>query len=63
MNILIDSVPLTINIGGTEYGINSDFRIWIMFEQLLTDTSVTDTAKNSAAFNLIFSDEKAAAYR
>lgn len=58
MNILIDSVPLMINIGGTEYGVNSDFRIWIMFEQLLTDTSVTDTAKNSAAFNLIFSDEK-----
>lgn len=58
MNILIDSVPSTINISGAEYKINSDFRIWIMFEQLLTDASAPDTAKNAAAFNLIFCDEK-----
>lgn len=38
MNILIDLVPSTLTVDGIEYPIQSDFRTWILFEQLLLDT-------------------------
>lgn len=57
MNILIDPVPSKLNIGGTDYALNTDFRIWIMFEQLLTDSKLSDDDKNRAAFQLVFCDK------
>ena len=58
MNLLVDVVPYNIKIGKTEYKIRTDFRIWIMFEQLLLDESIDDSAKSQLAFNMIFCDEK-----
>jgi hypothetical protein len=36
MNVLTDTLPSTVNIGGKEYPINTDFRAGIAFEMLMT---------------------------
>ena len=36
MNVLTDTLPSTVNIGGKEYPINTDFRAGITFELLMT---------------------------
>ena len=45
MNILLDPVPTTIEISGSRYEINSDYRISILFEMLLMDPEVPDSQK------------------
>ena len=35
MNILLDELPCHIEIRGKKYPINTDFRVWIRFEELL----------------------------
>ena len=37
MNMLTDSVPESLTIAGTEYEINTDYRVWLKFETLLSD--------------------------
>ena len=37
MNILLDPLPETVNIGGAEYPIETDFRTSILFELLIRD--------------------------
>ena len=37
MNMLVDSVPESLTIAGTDYEINTDYRIWLKFESLLSD--------------------------
>lgn len=54
MNLLIDSVPNCIYVKGKRYSIRTDFRIWIMFEQLLLDNSINDNYKLDAAVKLVF---------
>lgn len=39
MNMLVDSVPESLTIAGTEYEINTDYRIWLKFEMMLSDES------------------------
>lgn len=58
MNILIDIVPSTIEIDGTIYTVNSNFRTWILFEQLLQDDNVPGEIKTDAALELIFPEKK-----
>lgn len=53
-NILIDSVPSTFMIGGTEYPIHTDFRTWIRFELLLQSDVSTETDILEQAKELIF---------
>ena len=36
MNLLCDKAPDTITASGVEYKINTDFRVWIKFELILT---------------------------
>ncbi len=38
MSMLINKVPESLIISGTEYEINTDFRVWIKYEQLLTSS-------------------------
>ena len=45
MNLLIDKLPETVEIDGLQYPINTDFRISILFEQLLADASLTEQEK------------------
>lgn len=37
MNMLINTVPESLTIAGTKYEINTDFRVWLKFEMLLSD--------------------------
>lgn len=37
MNILLDTLPQAVQIGGTDYHIHTDFRNWIRFELLMVD--------------------------
>lgn len=54
MNLLIDLVPNTVEIDNEEYEINSDFRISILFELLMQDSSVEDEDKYNMALNLYY---------
>ena len=36
MNILLDELPEEIEVCGKKYPINTDFRVWIRFEEILT---------------------------
>lgn len=54
MNILIDANPTTVIIGNKEYRINTDFRISILFEQLIQDRNLSEREKMAAAINLYF---------
>lgn len=37
MNMLINSVPTSLSVAGTDYEINTDFRVWLSFEMMLSD--------------------------
>lgn len=52
MNILIDVNPKTLTIDGKDYRINTDFRISILFEQLIQDRKLSEKEKMAAAINL-----------
>lgn len=45
MNILIDSLPESVNIGGVDYRINTGFRISVLFELLIHDKTIPDQKK------------------
>lgn len=61
MNILTNVLPQTVNIGGSEIKINSDFRTSIMFEKLLSqyDLDVEENQKKvwEKAIKLYYSIE------
>lgn len=42
MNLLCDKTPDTITVSGVDYKINTDFRVWIKFELILTE-QIDDT--------------------
>ena len=54
MNILIDVLPETVQIGDAEYPINTDFRISILFELMMQDDELTDEEKLEKALLLYF---------
>lgn len=54
MNILIDVNPETVDLDGQSYRINTDFRISILFDQLIQDRSLTNKEKMANAINLYF---------
>ena len=45
MNILIDLLPDSVEIRGTNYKINSDFRTSILFEMMMQDYELSDEEK------------------
>ena len=45
MNILIDSLPETVNIRGVDYRINTGFRTSVLFELLIHDKTIPDQKK------------------
>ena len=53
MNILTERAPKTVNIGGAEIPINSDFRVSIRFEQLI-DEPIPDEEKILQALALYY---------
>lgn len=54
MNILIDLLPSTVEIDGTEYEINTDFRISVLFSLLMEDDELTEEQKVLQAVNLYY---------
>ncbi|WP_404988097.1 bacteriophage Gp15 family protein [Clostridium culturomicium] len=54
MNILIDIVPTSVDIGGEDYEINSDFRTSILFELLMQDEGLSDEEKIIQALELYY---------
>ena len=44
-NILIDLLPSTVKIEGTEYKINSNFRTSVLFSLLMEDEELTEKEK------------------
>lgn len=53
-NILIDSLPETVEVDGREFSINSDFRTGILFELLIYDDEVKPEDKVAQIFDLYF---------
>lgn len=54
MNILLDLLPCTVDIGGVEYPINTDFRISILFELMMQDNTLSDKEKTMKAIELYY---------
>lgn len=54
LNLIIDELPTSVSVDGEDYSINTDFRIGIMFEQLMLDNSVNQDDKLFHALHLYF---------
>ncbi len=54
MNMLIDLVPTTVEIDSEEYEINSNFRVSILFELLMQDSSIGEEDKIIQALQLYY---------
>lgn len=54
MNLLIDLPPETVLIGDTEYPINTDFRVSVLFELMMQDDTLTDYDKIVQSIELYF---------
>ena len=54
MNILVDLLPITVEIDNKKYEINSDFRTSILFELLMQDDSVGEEEKIFMALKLYY---------
>lgn len=52
--MLIDKLPSVVEIGGSSYFINSDFRIGILFEELMQDNTLLEQEKVYAALRLFY---------
>ncbi len=57
MNMLTDSVPASLNISGTEYEINTDYRVWIKFEMILSDEAEKSKSALHEIKKLIFKSD------
>lgn len=55
-NILIDKLPETVEVNGQEVGVNSDFRVFILFEQILRDYELDKEAKIKKCLSLFYKD-------
>lgn len=56
MNILIDLLPEEVEIEGNRYAINSDFRVSILFEQLMQSEEFSNEDKCYMALNLYYEE-------
>lgn len=56
-NILIDTLPETVQVDGREFLIRSDFRISIMFELMISDKELSETEKLEQMLRLYYDDE------
>ena len=58
MNMFLDSVPSSLLIGGAEYKINTDYRVWIKYQLLLFDFEGEAEELFNKILNLVFKDKK-----
>ncbi len=57
ISILTSPLPECISVCGEEYKINTDFRVWIKAEELLSDSSLLLADRLVALFALVFIDK------
>ena len=57
MTLIIDELPTSVSVDGEDYYINFDFRIGIMFEQLMLDKSIDQEDKLFPALHLYYGDD------
>lgn len=55
--ILLDELPLTVEVEGGEYEIDTDFRAGILFEQLMRDRTVDKPFQMAATLQLYYGDD------
>lgn len=58
MSMLVDSVPHSLLIAGTEYKINTDYRVWIKYQLILESEEGSDEEIFQKILTLVFPDEK-----
>lgn len=56
MNMLVDRLPHTVQIAGVEVPINTDFRVWIRFELMNLDDSISGVERAQRTLKSIFPD-------
>ena len=56
MNILIDELPRSVRIDGTEYPVNYGFRTFILLEICIFDASLSDSERVTQALELFYGD-------
>lgn len=52
--MLVDCLPETIEIEGTEYEIETNFRTYILFELMMQDTELSDVEKAMRGLELVY---------
>lgn len=57
MNLLIDGVPKEIFVDSLKYKINYDFRYGLLFEELMNDTTISDSEKFTLAIKLYLDNQ------
>lgn len=54
MSIIIDRLPETVVIGDSEYKINTDFRVSILFQMMMEDKELSNIEKAKIALELYY---------
>lgn len=54
MSILLDRLPNYVLVSGTRVPIHTDFRVWILFEQMNLDGSLSKQEKGEKSLQLVF---------
>ena len=57
MNMLLDRAPDSLTISGVRFPINTDYRVWIRFEKLISSDKEENQDLISKVFPLIFTDD------
>ena len=53
-NMLVDYLPETVEIEGTEYAIETNFRTFILFEMMMQDPELSDAEKARQGLELVY---------
>lgn len=56
-NLLIDELPTTLQVGGSSFSINTDFRFGLMFNQCLDDDELDEQSKMLYCLKIGYKDE------
>lgn len=54
LDILIDGAPNKVEIGGVEFDVNSDFRVFLLFEELIKSTEISEERKPYLAIQYFY---------
>ena len=54
ISLLVNELPETVSINGTEVSIDTDFRTGILFSKLMQDPGITDTVRVNTAIEMYY---------